>query len=556
MSARSALVFKCRRSAVNLGRILREQSSLKFWFILLFALLMESGLFFLFLDGFRFFAKIGGAGGILIDRLFGVFFLGMGAMLAVSGVVSAYSTIFRSEEIPFLLVHPFRMSAITVYKFLESTAFSSWAFFIIVIPFAGAYAVHQRMSLLFALWAFVFSAPFLVLCSAVGALFTFLLVRWFPRARLLQWCAAAVIAAAAFILWRWRSSIPVLLGAGHTTFALTRLVPGFTAASNPLLPNWWIAEGILTMARGGLARGALLLATLVSWACLGVVLVEWLGGRLFYPAWERSAGGASARHAPFLLNGISRRLAFLPGDVRGVLAKDLRSFLRDPLQWSQALIFFGLLALYFANLRTFRYHVLPDVWRSAISLLNVFSVSAVMCSLGSRFVYPQLSLEGQAFWVVGLSPARLGRILLTKFLSSALGLTAVTVSLTMLSGAMLHVAWVARVTAVALASAVTLAVCGLSTGLGAVFLDLRQSNPAAIVSGFGGTLNLVLSLAFMLAAIVPFGALFHWRAVGSLTPFHFRLGLAAASAWLLALTALATALPLRLAARSLARREF
>jgi ABC-2 type transport system permease protein len=121
---------------------------------------------------------------------------------------------------------------------------------------------------------------------------------------------------------------------------------------------------------------------------------------------------------------------------------------------------------------------------------------------------------------------------------------------------MLRIAWHARLAALALSAAVTLAVCALSTGLGAIFLDLKQRNPAAIVSGFGGTLNLVISLGFMLAAILPFGLVFHWKLGGAFTPAGFRLALAAVSAWLVALTALATVLPLWLAARSLERREF
>jgi ABC-2 type transport system permease protein len=554
MSAARALAFKAWRHARNVRVLLRSQSSLKLVFVLTFAVLMEVGLYLLFLDGFRFFSKVGGAGGIIIDRLFSVFFFGMATMLVVSGVVTSYATIFRSEEVPFLLVRPFEVPLVVTYKFLESTAFSSWAFFVIVIPFAGAYATHQKMSPLFALWTLLYSAPLLLLCSGVGALVTLAIVRWLPRARLPRWCALGVAAAAGAALWRGRGEFAGMLSG--STFDLSRLVPGLSLAANPLMPSWWTAEGITALSRGQWTRGALLASVLLSSAMMVTVLVEWVGGVLFCPAWERAEAGGRTAHAPSLLPGLRRALAFLPGDARGILVKDVRTFLRDPMQWSQALVFFGLLSLYFANLRTFQYHVLPEVWRSAISLLNVFSVSAVMCSLGSRFIYPQLSLEGQSFWILGLSPARMRRILLAKFSASAIGVLAVTVGLTALSGRMLQVSWQARLTGLALSASVALVVCALSTGLGAIFLDLKQRNPSAIVSGFGGTLNLVLSLAFMLAAILPFGLVFHARLAGALEAAHYPLALAACAAWLLALTAAGTVLPLWLAARSLERREF
>ena len=51
-------------------------------------------------------------------------------------------------------------------------------------------------------------------------------------------------------------------------------------------------------------------------------------------------------------------------------------------------------------------------------------------------------------------------------------------------------------------------VVGLSVGLGAVFPDFKSENSARIVSGFGGTLNLMISLGFILLTVtlivIPF----------------------------------------------------
>ena len=52
------------------------------------------------------------------------------------------------------------------------------------------------------------------------------------------------------------------------------------------------------------------------------------------------------------------------------------------------------------------------------------------------------------------------------------------------------------------------ALVGLSVGLGASFPDFKSENPARIVSGFGGTLTLMLSIGFILVTtlliILPF----------------------------------------------------
>jgi ABC-2 type transport system permease protein len=132
----------------------------------------------------------------------------------------------------------------------------------------------------------------------------------------------------------------------------------------------------------------------------------------------------------------------------------------------------------------------------------------------------------------------------------------VSVLLILLSTHMLAIDGLARGISVGLIGGIAITVAALSCGLGAVFLDLRQRNPSAIVSGFGGTLNLVLSLSFMLAAILPFGLLFHLHSRLELGDAMFHRGVVIACAWVAAITMAATSLPLWLGVRSLLRRDF
>jgi ABC-2 type transport system permease protein len=539
----------------NTGRILREQSPFKVLFITAFALGFEIGLYLLFLDGFRFLGQLGGAGSLILNSLFALFFMGMGAMLVMSGIVTGYSTIFRSDEIPYLMTHPFTVSRIVLYKFFQAAVFASWSFGFVVIPFTAAYAWFLGLSPFFALWTLLFSLPFLVLCAGIGSVVVLLLVRWSPTGRALNLLCAAIPLLAGLLVWSlWQDAYDP---SDDVQFTLSKLVPGLRPATNKLMPSWWVASGILSLTRGHFLRGGMLWLLLVSSCAMLLMVIEWIGSATFVASWRRVIGSRRrGRHAPVLFPQAERLLSRIGADVRAVALKDVRIFFRDPSQWSQALIFFGLLTLYFANLRNFRYHALPDAWRNTITFLNVFSVSAVVCSLGSRFVYPQLSLEGQGFWVLGLSPVKMGRIVKAKFVLAVLALLPISMALMLLSGAMLRAVWPVRLLAVGLAGCIALAVAGLSTGLGAIFLDLRSRNPAAIVSSFGGTLNLVLSLGFMLLTIVPFGLLFHVRINGLLSPTGMTRAVILATLWVIFLTTVTTILPLKMGARSLAQRDY
>lgn len=557
MTGALSLLLRNRFSLSNARRVMREQSRFKILFLAAFGVLFMAGISALFLDGFRFLDSIGGAGVIVLNRLFSLFFLGLGAMLIISSAVTSYATLYRSDEVPFLLVRPFSVTQVVVYKFLESTFWSCWAFFLIIIPFLAAYAWYQKLSLVFTLWTFIFSIPFLVFCSGVGALLTLAVIRWVPRGRYLRALALGLGGLAMAILVFRGPSLRGINFEEQSTFALAGIIPGFTVAACPLLPNWWIAEGILSVTSERWFRGVMLWGVTVSNMLVIVLLVEWVGSRVFYAGYQRmtGAGGVTRRRAT-LLPGLGRLLACLRPDTRAVIMKDLRTFLRDPAQWSQVLIYFGLLTLYYLNLRTLRYHKLPDVWKNLIAFLNIFSVTAVLCSLSSRFVYPQLSLEGQGFWLVGLAPTTVTRLLRAKFLLALTATLTVSLGLVGLSSWMLDVQPLIKGIAVLLAVAISFAMSGLSVGLGAVFIDIRQPNSAAIVSGFGGTLNLVLSLGFMLAAILPFAGVLHMHAFEGLQQPGMRMSLAIAAVWLVFVTAATTVVPLLLGARRLSRFEY
>ncbi|HAS82483.1 MAG TPA: hypothetical protein DCS43_07385, partial [Verrucomicrobia bacterium] len=166
----NALLTKARFQLRGARRAIARQSRFKLLFISLFALFFEGLLCVIFHDAFRFLDSFGGAGMMMIGRLFALFFLGLGLMLTVSSIVSSYSALFGSDEVPFLLVRPFSMSQITVYKFIQAAGFASWAFFFVVLPFIGAYAWHQQLSPLFVFWTFLFSIPYLFLFAGIGTL--------------------------------------------------------------------------------------------------------------------------------------------------------------------------------------------------------------------------------------------------------------------------------------------------------------------------------------------------------------------------------------------------
>jgi ABC-2 type transport system permease protein len=254
--------------------------------------------------------------------------------------------------------------------------------------------------------------------------------------------------------------------------------------------------------------------------------------------------------------------------ARLLAGKDWRLFVRDPVQWTQCAILFGLMGFYVLNLRTFSYHLARPLWRNLTALLNLGATSLVLATVATRFVFPLLSLEGRRFWVLGLLPIARRTLLWSKFLFAFVGALAVTLPLILASGSLLDLPaatlWHHCVAAVC----VCFGVSGLAVGLGAVCPNWREENPSKIVSGFGGTLNLLLSVAFVVMVLLltaaPYGirqarevARVSWRgpeAFGGMgqagAEVYYALGASALLALLVGLV------PMWLGRRSLERLEF
>ncbi|RKX30318.1 MAG: hypothetical protein DRP22_05365 [Verrucomicrobia bacterium] len=554
MNGLVTLLLKDVRELLNACRGVRRHSVLKLGFIVAFMLAFTIGLAALFLDGFHFLDTLGGIGLLVVNRLFALFFFGLSCMLVLSALLASHTAFFRSPETDLLLTLPVPRQTVYLHRFFHAAALSSWAFFFIILPFVGAYAWHENLSWMFSFWTLLFAVPLVIFCAALGALLALIGAVIFPGRRLRALLLTGGLLAGA--VWLWNYFRPALQVDSEATVFLSRLIPGLRLASYPLLPSWWISEGIMSLTRGVFRRGMLFWLVLFSNALMAVQVYLWVAGRLFVAGYYRVRGSPGVqRRRALLLSSAERILAVvLPRDIASLMVKDIRIFLRDPAQWGQSVFFFGLLALYFLNLRNLHYHTLPIRFRNLIVFLNVFSIATVMASFASRFIFPQLSLEGQSFWVIGMAPTTFGRVLIAKFTLAAGAAVTLAVLLMAVCVRMLGVEPLAARASMAAAASSGLALAALATGLGAVFMDLRRSDPTAIVSGFGGTVTLLVCLGYIALALLPLGLVFH--IYGARGTVLLEAALRRALAWLVLLTAVATAVPLNLGWRALKRREY
>jgi ABC-2 type transport system permease protein len=124
-----------------------------------------------------------------------------------------------------------------------------------------------------------------------------------------------------------------------------------------------------------------------------------------------------------------------------------------------------------------------------------------MSTLSTRFVFPQFSLEGQRLWILGLAPFPLTLVLRQRLFLNLAASLPITTLLIVVSSISLKLEMHRACFFVAAIIMQTIGLNTLALALGAVMPNLKETNSAKIVSGFGGTLCLVLSFFYIASSI-------------------------------------------------------
>ncbi len=166
---------------------------------------------------------------------------------------------------------------------------------------------------------------------------------------------------------------------------------------------------------------------------------------------------------------------------------------------------FGLLGAYIINLRHFTHQLTSPFWVNLVSYLNLGACSLNLATVTTRFVFPQFSLEGRRLWIVGMAPMGLARVVKAKYWLASVTSLLVTLSLITLSSWLLRMSWERISFFGAVVTVMTFSLNGLAVGLGVMYPNFKDNSPSKIVSGFGGTLCLVLSFLYILASVLLLG---------------------------------------------------
>ncbi len=493
----------------------------------------------------------------LMESLLSLFFFTLFFLVTISDTVLVWGALFRSRSASFHAQLPLTDRELFWGCSVEGGLWSSWAVLVLAVPLVGALVADRLFpggsfaafdagaALLMTGGALVAVLSFVICCMGAGALGSLALARLIPLLRrglkgIIALMVGALMLGAVLVLGSLEQR-------GEPVAFMGEVIGKLRFAENPYLPPWWAQQALMAALDGRWWDWGRFTGLLVTTAAVLALAGERIAGRRLRLDLDALTGRPETRGRT--RSRAWRLIPFLPADLGLLAAKDLRLFLREPAQVLQFTMFFGLLGFYLLMLpRVGRAFLFDDWWRPVVSLLNLTAVAMALATFTGRFVYPLLSLEGRRLWVLALAPWPHTRVVTAKLTFALLVGMPVSVALVVLSGVMLSLAPAIIAYQAAIISAMAVGFSAGALGLGARLADYDEDNPAKLVAGYGGTINLMASLVF--STLLLGGAVFPLLpGTSALGPWRWAVGIG----WTLLVTSVWSTIFLRMAWRWFAR---
>ena len=432
-------------------------------------------------------------------------FLTFLAFLAFSGVVTALSTFFLSEDLRLLLAAPIPAGRLFLARFTRTVGQASWMVVMFVTPVLVGIGAARCAPPGFYVAAVLTVLPFAMIPVAVGTAATLLLVNVLPARRARDILMLVSLAFAATLVLMLRFMQPERLLRVESLPDVAGFFATLQSPVTPLLPSFWAGEALFAVLQGGqdLLHGAALWTTAL--AC--TVLLGAADRRWHFAGYSRAQEAPKARVNQLrVIDGLARVLP-LSAVRRQLLIKDAKVFLRDVSQWLQLLPLLALVLLYLYNFRALdldRVPYMSGFIKNVYALVNLAMAGFVLATVAVRFVFPAVSAEGDAFWVIRASPISLRDFLWSKFWTGLVPLLLFAEGLTIAANELMGVDPFLKVVAAVAVAFMTFALVGLAVGLGARYPRFG-ADPTQAAASYGGVAFMILAVLYIVVTIVLIG---------------------------------------------------
>ena len=446
-------------------------------------------------------------GTVAATKLLSMILVTFAFVVIISNIITTFSTFYLSEDLELVMAAPVPATSLYTARFTETLIDSSWMVAIFGLPIFLAYGRVFSAPWTFYALSVVGFLSLLLITTSVAIFIVQTLVRTFPVKRLrdLFVFVGLLIFVGVYLLFRMVRPEEFLNPEGFAS--VMDYLSIMSESSSPLLPTTWLMEALRPYITGyGFDRIPLFLGLLVFGAAAAYRLVGHNHEAVHFYGYSKAVESKGARLTKSRLVALIARVLARGLDESTVrlVVKEILLMARDWGRLSQLLLLLALLVVYLYN-----FSVLPSLetpeatmlLRNAVAFLNMGLAGFVLSSLGVRFLFPAVSAEGRAFWVLKTAPVGLRKVLWVKFIFYLVPMLLLGLFLVIATNRMLGLGLVISAISTATVACLTVGITSLSIGMGVIYADLYQADPNRAFTSFGGLVTMIYS-GLAVAAVV------------------------------------------------------
>ena len=519
-----------------------------------------AGLFALFYRVLKYFKNVEVFGDLLAFKLLAMSLITFFSLLIFSGILTALSKYYLSRDLPLVHSLPVPAEKIFLARWLETSVDSSWMVIAYSLPLFLSYGVVYKAGALFYTTLLLNILPFCLIATTLSILLVLVLAPILPAGRMRSLSLVLGVLIFLILLISFRLMRPEKFANPESFATLLVYFKDMEMANDPYLPTTWFFDVIRSALSG--AAGKAFFHTALSWSFCGslLYLTTWIAGPLYLRGFSRTQTVYGKRLGFKVLRRLRwpGPLQWLPGPVRAFALKEIKTFLRDQTQWPQIFLLAALIVLYLYNFSVLPLERAPAqivYLQNLFSFLNMGLAAFVLTAVSARFVFPAISIEGGAFWIVKSAPLSARRYLWVKFFIYFVPLFFLSELLIIATNVLL------RVTPFMMALSVTTmlflapGVVALALCLGTLYPDFSSENPAQSVTSLGGLIYMTLCVGFIASVIALEAGPVYTIFMGGMRGMSLSIGqwiwLTGSFSAAVILCLMAFALPMRIAVRGL-----
>jgi ABC-2 type transport system permease protein len=538
----------------------KESRNIKWMLFGLIGLIFWVGIFIVFYRVLRYFQGVEGFGDILAYKLLSMVLVTFFTLLIFSSIIISLSKFYLSRDLTLVHAMPVSPGQIFLARWIESTIDSSWMVIVYSLPVFLSYGVVYKTGLFFYATVGIALLPLCLIGSAISAMGVVLIALILPAGRIRTVFVFLSLVLFVILLIAFRMMRPEQLTNPDNFASVLLYFKSLETPGAPWLPTTWIFDSIRSALSGSYQNALFNLALLWSCAAMLGYFMTWIAGVAYFPGFSKAQTTAERLFPSRQERGKATTwlLHFLSGPTRAFTIKEIKTFTRDQTQWPQIFLIMALIVVYLYNFSALPLDKTPikTVYlQNLFSFLNMGLASFVLTAISARFVFPAVSMEGDAFWIVRAAPIPVRAFLRVKFFVYFIPLLLLTEILIVATNILLQVTDFMMILSTVTVFLMVPGVVAMGVGLGAAYPDFQSENPAQAVTSFGGLLFMILCAGFIGLVIIleagPVYAVFMAGIRGQSLSILQWIWLVISFALVLLLCILAVILPMRLGERRL-----